>query len=176
MQSPFPFDSMILFGWMAMMLLIGVLLRAKIFFFQRFLFPSCLIGGIAGLILISLNLIRVSVSDLEAFAYHFFNISFISVGLTASTDQEKAASSGTEYIKGPVWMALVQASSFGLQAALGGLVVILFGLLGRELFPTFGFLVPLGFEEGPGQALSVGKVWEGLGFAHGATIHRAYLI
>jgi ESS family glutamate:Na+ symporter len=170
MQSPFPFDSMILFGWMAMMLLIGVLLRAKIFFFQRFLFPSCLIGGIAGLILISLNLIRVSVSDLEAFAYHFFNISFISVGLTASTDQEKAASSGTEYIKGPVWMALVQASSFGLQAALGGLVVILFGLLGRELFPTFGFLVPLGFEEGPGQALSVGKVWEGFGFTHGATI------
>ncbi len=53
---------------------------------------------------------------------------------------------------------------------MGGLLVIVFGLLGYELFPTFGFLVPLGFEEGPGQALSVGKVWESFGFAHAATI------
>jgi ESS family glutamate:Na+ symporter len=39
-----------------------------------------------------------------------------------------------------------------------------------DLFPTFGFLVPLGFNEGPGQALSIGKVWESLGFGHAATI------
>ncbi len=170
MQSPFPFDGMILFGWMASMLLIGVLLRAKIPFFQKFLFPSCLIGGIMGLLLVNLKLIHVSVSSLETYAYHFFNISFISVGLTASTDQEKKASPGKEYLKGPGWMALVQGACFGLQAAVGGLLVIGFGLVGLDLFPTFGFLAPLGFEEGPGQALSVGKVWEGFGFAHGATI------
>jgi len=170
MQSPFPFDGMILFGWMASMLLIGVVLRAKIPFFQKFLFPSCLIGGIMGLLLVNLNLIQVSVSSLETYAYHFFNISFISVGLTASTDQEKKASPGKEYLKGPGWMALVQAACFGLQAAVGGLLVIFFGMVGLKLFPTFGFLVPLGFEEGPGQALSVGKVWESFGFAHAATI------
>ncbi|NIU58348.1 MAG: sodium:glutamate symporter, partial [Phycisphaerae bacterium] len=51
-----------------------------------------------------------------------------------------------------------------------GLLVIIFGILGLKLFPTFGFLVPLGFEEGPGQALSVGKVWEGFGFAQAATL------
>jgi ESS family glutamate:Na+ symporter len=67
-------------------------------------------------------------------------------------------------------MALVQGACFGLQAAVGGLLVIFFGMVGLKLFPTFGFLVPLGFEEGPGQALSVGKVWESFGFAHGATI------
>ncbi len=67
-------------------------------------------------------------------------------------------------------MALVQGSCFGLQAAVGGLLVIGFGILGLKLFPTFGFLVPLGFEEGPGQALSVGKVWEGFGFAQAATL------
>jgi len=67
-------------------------------------------------------------------------------------------------------MALVQTSCFGLQAAGGGLLVMLFGVFGLKLFPTFGFLVPLGFEEGPGQALSVGKVWEGFGFAQAATI------
>lgn len=56
MVSPFPFESMVVFGWLASMLLIGVLLRAKIPFFQKFLFPSCLIGGIAGLILINENM------------------------------------------------------------------------------------------------------------------------
>ena len=49
-------------------------------------------------------------------------------------------------------------------------MVILLGWFGVQLFPTFGFLVPLGFNEGPGQALSIGKVWEGVGFADAATI------
>jgi glutamate:Na+ symporter, ESS family len=170
MVSPFPFESMVVFGWLASMLLIGVLLRAKIPFFQKFLFPSCLIGGIAGLILINTQVIKIAASDLETFAYHFFNISFISVGLTHSNNQDKPSPQGKAFIKGPAWMALVQGSCFGLQAAVGGFLVILFGVLGLKLFPTFGFLAPLGFEEGPGQALSVGKVWEGFGFAQAATL------
>ena len=75
MQSPFPFESMLVFGCLAIMLLIGVLLRAKIAFFQRFLMPSCLIGGILGLILINVNREFVPVANLETFAYHLFNIS-----------------------------------------------------------------------------------------------------
>ena len=170
MTAPFPFESMLVFGWLASMLLIGVLLRARIPLFQRFLFPSCLIGGIIGLILVNSRVIDIAVSDLEIFAYHFFNISFISVGLTHGNDQKDSSPRSKAFIKGPAWMALVQSSCFGLQAAVGGLLVILFGVLGMELFPTFGFLAPLGFEEGPGQALSVGKIWEGFGFEQAATI------
>jgi ESS family glutamate:Na+ symporter len=170
MTTPFPFESMLVFGGLASMLLIGVLLRARVPFFQRFLFPSCLIGGVIGLILVNFRVIKIAVSDLEIFAYHFFNISFISVGLTHGNDQKDSSPRGKAFIKGPAWMALVQGSCFGLQAAVGGLLVILFGVLGMELFPTFGFLAPLGFEEGPGQALSVGKVWEGFGFEQAATI------
>jgi ESS family glutamate:Na+ symporter len=170
MTSPFPFESMLVFGWLACMLLFGVLLRAKISFFQRFLFPGCLIGGITGLILINTGVISVAAADLEAFAYHFFNISFISVGLTRGDHPHQPAPRNKKFLKGPAWMALVQTACFGLQASGGGLLVMLFGVMGLELFPTFGFLVPLGFEEGPGQALSVGKVWEGFGFAQAATI------
>jgi len=170
MTSPFPFESMLVFGWLACMLLIGVFLRAKIFFFQRFLFPGCLIGGITGLILINTGVVSLAASNLETFAYHFFNISFISVGLTRGDNPQQPPPRNKDFIKGPAWMALVQTSCFGLQAAGGGLLVMLFGVFGLKLFPTFGFLVPLGFEEGPGQALSVGKVWEGFGFAQAATI------
>ena len=170
MASPFSFEPMLVFGWLASMLLVGVLLRARFRFLQKFLFPGCLIGGIAGLVLIHIGIINIAATDLETFAYHFFNISFISVGLTRSSDQQKPSSGGKAFIKGPLWMALIQGSCFGLQAAAGGLLVILFGVFGLELFPTFGFLVPLGFEEGPGQALSVGKVWEEFGFAQAATL------
>ncbi len=170
MQTPFPFESMLLFGSLAIMLLVGVALRAKIRFFQKFLIPSCLIGGILGLVLLNAGVIDFSVKDLEMLAYHFFNISFISVGLTSGNNQNKPSATKKVYLKGSLWMALTQTTCFSLQAVIGGLFVILFGLFGLELFPTFGYFAPLGFEEGPGQALSFGKVWEGLGFENAATI------
>ena len=170
MKIPFEFEPLIIFGWMSAMLLMGVFLRARIRFFQRYLIPSCLIGGVLGLILETAGVIRFPSQSWESFAYHLFNISFISVGLTTGRAPEEQASKGKGYFKGSFWMFLTMTSCFGLQAALGGLLVILFGLLGSDLFPTFGFLVPMGFEEGPGQALSFGKVWEGVGFEHGATI------
>ena len=174
MQIPFSFEAMLTFGGLAIMLLVGVLLRAKVLIFQRYLIPSCLIGGILGLGLLNVNLIKLSVSNLETFAYHFFNISFISIGLTRSAKPESASALNKRALKGPLWMALTQSVVFPLQAVIGGLFIILFGAFGLELFPTFGFFAPLGFNEGPGQALSFGKVWEGLGFKHAATIGATF--
>ncbi len=87
MQSPFSFDGMIVFGWLSFMLLTGVLLRSKTPLLQRFLFPSCLTGGMLGLALIQTGIIQIDPGALETYAYHFFNISFISVGLTAGTSR-----------------------------------------------------------------------------------------
>ncbi len=170
MKIPFAFETMLTFGVLSIMLLFGIILRTKIKFFQYFLIPSCLLGGILGLVFISTGIIKIEPSSLETFAYHFFNISFISVGLSSSNEDEKNRVRGKDYIRGSVWMAMIQSISFSLQAVIGGLVVILFGVWGYKLFPTFGFLVSLGFEEGPGQALSFGKVWETIGFEHAATI------
>ena len=169
MQSPFPFGAFLVFGTLSIMLLTGVLLRAKVPLLQRFLFPSCLIGGVVGLAVLSTGLVDLDIKDIETFAFHFFNISFISVGLTRGTGQG-AGKKRTGVLKGPLWMALIEGVTFPLQAVIGGLCILLFGLFGQTLFPTFGFFVPLGFTEGPGQALSIGKVWEGFGFPHAATI------
>ncbi len=169
MTTPFPFEGLLLFGSLSIMLIIGVLLRAYVPILQRFLFPSCLIGGVVGLIILHVGLLDFAPTDLETFAYHFFNISFISVGLTSGSSKSPSEKK-VNPIKGPLWMALVEGVTLPMQAIVGGVLVILFGWLGMELFPTFGFLVPLGFTEGPGQALSIGKVWEGAGFTHAATI------
>jgi len=174
MQIPFPFESMLAFGILAIMILIGVWLRARVSLFQRFLIPSCLIGGLLGLILLNIGLINLPASNLETFAYHFFNISFISIGLTRDGDQNTAPKSQKGFLKGSLWMALIQSVVFPLQAIIGGLFIILLDIFGLKLFPTFGFFAPLGFNEGPGQALSFGKVWEGLGFEHAATIGATF--
>lgn len=170
MVIPFPFDAMLGFGWLGVMLLLGVFLRAKVGFFQRFLFPSCLIGGLAGLAILQTGLLGVETSLLETFAYHLFNVSFISVGLTIRGPEEQKAYSGREVLKGSLWMAMVSGVMMPLQALIGGVLVILFNYLDFGLFKTFGFFAPLGFVQGPGQVLSVGKAWETLGFANAATI------
>ena len=169
MNPPFPFDGMLTFAFLSVLLLMGVGLRARVGFFQRFLVPSCLIGGVLGLVLMHTGVLGIETATIKAVAYHFFNISFISVGLTRG-DNGSEHQAKKQMIKGPAWMALMQGLTFPMQAVLGGLIVILLGWFGVELFPTFGFLVPLGFNEGPGQALSIGKVWEGVGFADASTI------
>jgi len=169
MSNPFPFEVLLVFGYLSIMLLAGVALRARVPPLQRFLIPACLIGGLLGLVLVSTGLVPARVADLEAFAFHLFNISFISVGLTPGSKDQRAGQRGA-LIRGPLWMALVEGVTFALQAVIGGLAVIVFGWFGLELFSTFGFFAPLGYTEGPGQALSIGKVWETFGFANAATI------
>ena len=170
MQSPFPFDSMLVFGFLSALLLFGAIVRARFSVIQRFLFPSCLLGGILGLILMNSGWISIRTAQLETFAYHLFNISFISMGLTGSSEKEKRAIGKKGHLKGAIWMALVQGVTFPLQAIIGGGCVLVAGFLGYKLFDTFGFLSPLGFNEGPGQALSFGKVWESVGFNDATTI------
>jgi ESS family glutamate:Na+ symporter len=169
-MTPFPFESMLAFGFLSVMLLAGILTRATFPLVQRFLFPSCLIGGVFALALLSAGVVAVQTSLLETFAFHFFIISFISIGLTRSADSTKKKGAGQGLLRASFWMALMEGVTLPMQAIIGGLVVITSGLLGLELFSTFGFLVPLGFTEGPGQALSIGKVWEGFGFENAATL------
>lgn len=159
MQEIFPFEPILIISSLAVFLLIGVILRSKISFFQKFLIPSCLIGGFIAMILRNLELIQISHSTLEIFVYHLFNISFISVGLT-QVSRTRKKETGKNKIAGPLGMGLIQGVIFPLQAIIGGLFTLLFIYLGLELFPSFGFLTPLGFIEGPGQALSIGQSWE----------------
>ncbi len=162
---------------MAVFLLIGIFLRAKVAFLQRFLMPSCLIAGVIGLVLINTGILPTAVESLETIAYHFFIISFISVGflfmseISSQKEAEKASDLKLKSIlKGSFWMALIEGITLPMQAIISSLFVILFGIAGVKLYPTFGLLIPLGFTEGPGQALSFGKVWEEFGFEHAATL------
>jgi ESS family glutamate:Na+ symporter len=166
---PFSFEGIIVLSFFSALLLAGVFLRAFLPLLQRMLFPASLIGGTIGLIAANAGLIPIDAETVKAFAYHLFNISFISVGLTAP-EFAKGSGGAPVIVRGAAWMALVQAVTFTLQALLGAAFVLLFLWLGFPLFKTFGFLLPLAFNEGPGQALSIGRAWEAVGFAEASTI------
>ncbi len=175
MKPTFDFDFMLIFSFLSAMLLVGFLIRAKVGFIQRYLFPSSLIGGIIAFLIV--NVLKMDTKIFETFAYHFFNLSFISIGLTPTPPEEKLeAHESKDSFKGALWMALFEGAIFPLQAAVGGIIVIIFVILGIKLHPAFGFLLPLGFEEGPGQALSFGKVWENYGFHNAAMVGITYAI
>ncbi len=175
MDTPFPFEPLLIFGFMAIMLLLGMLLRSTIKFFQKFLIPSCFIGGIIGLVLVSTGLVGASTDLLETFAYHLFIISFISLGLTTNFRKDSQFSAISP-VKGSLWMGFVSGVVMAMQAIIGALLVFLFNATGFDLHPTFGFLSPLGFTQGPGQALSIGRVWQDFGFENAATLGLSFAV
>ncbi|WP_028313843.1 hypothetical protein [Desulfatibacillum aliphaticivorans] len=100
MNAPFEFNSMLVFAWLSFFLIMGLYLRARVAFIQKFLFPSCLVGGFAGLVAMQTGLLNIETDALENFGYHFFNVSFISVGLTRN-DAEDEAGAKIAGVKGP---------------------------------------------------------------------------
>jgi ESS family glutamate:Na+ symporter len=60
-----------------------------------------------------------------------------------------------------------------VQGIVGLLIVLAWNASAGELHPGVGIMVPLGFSQGPGQALSLGKAWEEYGMVEGAQIGLA---
>ncbi len=121
--------------------------------------PAAIFGGLVALLLRVADVLPGAVEGWQDAAYHLFGISFLAIGLTPTGDAKLR--------KGALWMGIGQWATFALQAAAGGLVVLAFG----SVHEGFGFLAPMGLNEGPGQALSIGRLWEDdYGFANAASI------
>ncbi len=172
MTTPFEMSYFLAFGFLGICIFVGVFLRARVPFLQKFLVPACMIGGILGMLALNLNLVPLEAELFHAIAYHFFIVSFISIGLTGGGRKQKGA--GKQVARGALWMGLINGGSMASQALIGCLMVLGFGVLGRELPLSFGLFLPLGFTQGPGQALAVGKAWEAGGFTEAISIGLAF--
>lgn len=177
MANIFSFELMISFGFLSILLLLGLFLRSRINFLQKFFVPACIIAGLLGLlfrtILVGFNILPSDTLILETLVYHIFNITFISIGLTTSKKEDISPHKKSSF-KNISKMGLLIVTVASLQFLIGGGLVLIFNSLGFNLYPTFGFLATMGFEEGPGQALSIGKTWEGFGFTNAATIGLSF--
>jgi ESS family glutamate:Na+ symporter len=127
--------------------------------------PRALVAGAFGLVLGPplLDLLPVSRLGLETLVYHGLGLVFAAVALRKPAPKEKTSHDAR----------IIAASLPGLasiQGLVGVGVVAAMLLLGSEVHIGFGLLLPLGFNQGPGQALSMGEAWEPLGLEDGGAI------
>jgi ESS family glutamate:Na+ symporter len=149
-------------GLIIVVLLVGCELLARVFpRARRIGLPLAIVAGSLGLLLSdqALGLFSLDTELLESLVYHGLAIVFIAVALRSPSQGGRSADA-----RG---MAFAIVLIFATQALLGLGVVL---ALDHTLHPGVGLLLPLGFEEGPGQALSTGAVWEESGLIDGAQL------
>jgi len=116
------------------------------------------------LALMSLNIVKMSVTFLESITYHALALGFIAMSLRVPTKEAES-----ETMIGSKSGALI-VSTYLVQATVG--LVISLGLaytIMPELFKASGILLPMAYGQGPGQANNVGTTYQALGMAGGRT-------
>ena len=152
--------------WIGMLLMLGTLIRAKVPLFQKLLFPSSLIGGLIGFVLINLDLVGMPTSTgwkditpniFSMITFHLFAFGFVGIGLL----QTKKPASGKVVMRGALWIALVFGMTFSVQALIGkGVFVLWQDLFGGTFETVNGYLLGAGFTQGPGQTQAYASIWE----------------
>lgn len=153
-------------GWTGLFLLIGTIIRAKVKFFQTFLFPASLIGGIIGFFVLNAGWLGIPSSTgwktitpvtFSTITFHLFAFGFVGIGLL----QAKSGTSGKVVARGALWIALIFGLLFSVQAMVGkGTFDVWKLLFGGDFFTGNGYLLGAGFTQGPGQTQAYASIWE----------------
>jgi ESS family glutamate:Na+ symporter len=181
-QVDFLFDLMALAGLLAA----AAVVRSIVPRMGRLGIPDALFAGLFGLLLgpAVLGWVPFQVENLELVVYHALAIVFIALslqrpaGTTARAVGQGGAADGLgEGAAAPSRGLDVRSLTFAipffaaLQGLLGLLLVVSWSLLAGPLHAGFGVLLPLGFNQGPGPALTFGSAWErGEGLVDGAQL------
>ena len=185
------YSVVVAFGLASIMICIGLALRGKIRFFQKMLMPVSVIAGIIGfafvnLVIANVDIAGVTVGDFSAIVDVFFVLSFISIGLTggkkkSKNNTDKADNTANNKknnsaVKGAVGMGLVWCMLYAITPIIGIAIVFLIGnLFGMN--PMYGILIPFAFCQGPGQASTYGKLFEGTyGFPNAEMVALSFAV
>jgi ESS family glutamate:Na+ symporter len=157
---------------LALLAVVGAVLRgsAKL---RSLAIPPALLAGMLGLLLgdSGLQILPARPADLEVIVYHTFAVVFITVGLQAPPSPAQVMGSAPLRTGSARSLAVAIPTLGVAQALLGLLLVALWwATTGDELHPAFGWMITLGFQQGPGQALALGSAWESQGLHDGAQI------
>ncbi len=166
-------------GVIALTLLVSNCIRRKVKFIKNSLLPTTVIGGILLLLLKFIPFFDnlIDKDFMEMLTYHALGLGFVSVSLkVASGKKEKGKNKFVVMDTGilTVNTYLIQAI-VGLGATLIMSLTVLPEIIGipKESLGASGILLPLGYGQGPGQALNFGKVFEEGGFIGGASFGLA---
>ncbi|MFA5466267.1 MAG: hypothetical protein WC251_00310 [Candidatus Izemoplasmatales bacterium] len=155
----------IYFIFIGILLFIGKILKTKLPFLNRIVLPTALLGGLIGLLFSSVVIpgsYTIDVIVMETIVYHALALGFIALALKQgkSKNKRKAWSTG-----------MVITSTYALQGFIGILLVLIFF---SDKFVGAGMLLPLGFGQGPGLAMSFGSMWSEMLGGHGVALGASY--
>ncbi len=160
--TPEVWHAIVQFFIVAVAVLAGNVLRRKVRILRRSLMPSALLGG---LIILLLKL-WPSFNDLidkrmmEVVTYHTLALGFIAMSLRASKDSNRA---NTRTV---IDTGTLTIGTYIVQGIVGLLVTIPMFIwwrnpdAGRDIFYSSGLLLPMGYGQGPGQALNFGTIYQ----------------
>ena len=152
-------------GLICIALLIATYIRSKVRFFQKFLIPNALVAGFILLPFYNFLAPRLGMNNegLENLVFHLLNLSFVAMSLRGMGMK----GAGRRIFSSSVTII----DQYTLLVIVGfGLTLVFINTFLPKLFPSFGFLMPLGFALGPGQAFAIGKGWEASGFEGGGNL------
>lgn len=163
-------STMIALGIASVMIMLGLWLRAKVKPLGKMLVPTCVIGGILGLIFMNVIAPHIPMGGVDVDIYTnivnvLFTISFIAIGLSSSEEEktEKNADGKKQsgMVRGALGMGIIWSLLYGLTSIIG---VLLIGIIGKPLGmdAMYGILIPFGFCQGPGQAATYGTIFADL--------------
>ena len=141
-------------GLLLIALLIGNALRRAIPFLRKAFIPSALIGG---LLLFLANTLAERIGGtplidtrmMQVITYHALGIGFIAMTLK-TVEREKNRRLGLRATQN----GLLTGGTYMLQAVVGIAISLAFYYAGSTLFYDAGVILPLGFGQGPGNALT----------------------
>ena len=150
-------------------MMVAHILIQSVPFIRKMMIPSSVLGGF---LILFVNFIYKLItgspfldrSVLEILTYHGLGLGFVAMALQTT---KKAV--GKQRSRDVFNTSCIVVSSYLIQAVVGiGITVVLSAVLGS--FPAAGFLVPLGYGQGPGQAYNWGHTYEmNYGFTDGTS-------
>lgn len=148
-------------------LLVANLVRCNVPLFRRSLLPSALLAGLIILCLKPLGFFSALVDKhaMEIVTYHALGLGFVAMAL-----KNKKIKSATSTIK-VVETGAVTASTYILQGLVGLIITVPLFLFGKKLFYASGLLLPMGYGQGPGQALNFGVTFASWAEGQGLVFH-----
>ncbi|MEO9511297.1 MAG: sodium/glutamate symporter [Flavobacteriaceae bacterium] len=122
--------------------------------------PLSLIIGVVASICINLVPYKLDFESFSKIAFHIFNMSVISMGLTTTSSKEGQHVTH-KTILGGIWMTAIFTAILCLQSITGFGSVTLFNTIGNNsFFEGYGLLSGHGFAQGSGHSTAIGSVWE----------------
>lgn len=145
----------------------AMILKRVVPFLRKAIIPNSILAGFIGFIVGPnvLNWIHFDVETLGQMIYHLTAIGFIALSLRKIARQK----TNLQFVN----TGMIIVATYLFQGIIGFLLFWGWHGIETQVTPIIGYLIPMGYGQGPGQAFSIGTQWEGLGLANGGAIGLA---